>query len=140
MPKNMISVSQCYPMDRESLWSWLTQSDKTAQWFGPFRTEGERLFVTMIQEETQPEMEGRILEQEAPRWLKLKLGTDDSAWVISLELKEEAMGSSLHLEQAGTGTPEDDWIDAGWRFYLDCLLAAINDEAMPVFSDYAPSA
>lgn len=122
----------------EELWSWVTESDKTARWFGPFRFEGDRLFVTMIQEETQPEMEGRVLEHHRGERLTLKLGTDDSAWVIQLDVKPLASGSEISLSQDKTNSEQDPWIDAGWQFYLDCLLAATRDEPMPVFDDYAP--
>lgn len=133
-----IIVTGLIPLPPADSWRWLTQTDLTARWFGPFRFEGDRLFVTMIQEDNTPEMEGRVLAKQTHERLTLKLGTDDSAWVIDVFLEPARGGTLLRLEQAASGRQEDDWISAGWHFYLDCLLAAINHQPMPRFDDYAP--
>lgn len=133
-----IIVTGQIPLTPADTWRWLTMSDLTARWFGPFRFEGERLFVTLIQEDSQPEMEGRVLAKQTNERLTLKLGTDESAWVIDLLLEPSPGGTLLRLEQAATGSSQDRWISAGWHFYFDCLLAAIKQQAMPLFEDYAP--
>lgn len=137
--ENSIVVARRIPRFPSVTWDWLTSSDLVAQWFGPFEAEGDVLFVTMMQEEGKPRMEGRILQCRPKEYLQLKLGTDDTAWVIELSLEAIEEESQLTLKQAKTGSDEDAWIDAGWQFYLDCLLAAVNKTAAPSFRDYAPA-
>ncbi len=136
--KAVFRLSRKLPISRPEAWTWLTVSDQTKKWYGPFRKEQEKLFVTMLQEEGQPEMEGRILACEEESVLILKLGTADDAWIIQLDLVDGDDGSVITLTQDKTGTDADPWIEAGWSFYLDCLLAAILHTPLPLFEDYAP--
>jgi hypothetical protein len=33
--------------------------------------------------------------------------------------------------------PEDPWLEAGWNFYLDNLVAMTQGKPLPKFEDYA---
>ena len=89
-------------------------------------------------EEGRPEVEGRILQCKSKELIELKLGTTEDSWIIKLVLNEVLDGTKVTLYQDKTGTKIDPWIEAGWVFYLDCLLAAVNKTVMPMFEDYAP--
>lgn len=131
-------ISKKLPLKVNEAWTWITESSKTEKWYGPFRVEGDALFTKLIQEEGQPEVEGRILDCKPNETLKLKLGTTDDSWIIELKVDESKEESIVKLIQDKTGTEMDPWIEAGWVFYLDCLEAAILEKPMPVFDNYAP--
>ncbi len=131
--QDMITIQRQLPLGPMQAWDWLTDSARTALWYGPFRLEGDRLFVRLMHEEGQPEAEGRLLSMIPGRELRLQLG-----WEVTLTLDEIPGGSLIRLRQAKTGTADDPWIEAGWSFYLDCLLAAIRGDKAPDFKDYHP--
>lgn len=136
--QDQIIVKRVLPGPRGLAWAWLTDSDKTAKWYGPYRAEGDQLFVTLIHEEGQPVAEGRILSAVPESELKLQLGPDN-AWIIHLALEEVPGGTQITLTQDKTGSDDDSWIVASWSFYLDCLLAAQAGRPAPKFEDYAPA-
>ena len=125
------------PMSRTQAWAWFTDSSRTVKWFGPYRLEGEKFFVRMVQEEGQPEVEGRLVACENERMIRMRMGTDESAWEVQVELEDIPDGTRLTLSQAWTGGPDDPWLEAGWNFYLDCLIAATEGKTLPLFPDYA---
>ena len=58
----------------EELWSWITDSDRTARWYGPWSGEGRvgaTIQVTMASEEGSPTMRMRITECSRPHRLGL---------------------------------------------------------------------
>ena len=58
----------------EELWSWITESDRTARWYGPWSGEGRvgaTIQVTMASEEGSPTMGMRITECSRPHRLGL---------------------------------------------------------------------
>lgn len=138
MKNNKFEIIKTIPRDINETWSWISESDKTEKWYGPFRVEGDVLYTTLIQEEGRPEVEGRILQCKSKELIELKLGTTEDSWIIKLVLNEVLDGTKVTLYQDKTGTKIDPWIEAGWVFYLDCLLAAVNKTVMPMFEDYAP--
>ena len=126
-----------FAMPRAELWGWLTDTAKTALWYGPYQREGGRLFITMIHEEGQPTVEGTLLGHEDQRMLHLRAGTEESDFDYRVELEDIPDGSRVTLRQTLHGTPDDPWFEAGWNFYLDCLVHAIQGMPAPVFEDYA---
>ncbi len=139
MEKNAkLALSRELPLSRAEAWAWLSDNGRLAKWYGTWRLEGDRLFIRLLQEEDQPEMEGRLTAYVDERMLQVKMGTDDAAWVVRVGLEDAGAGTLLTLSQDLTGGPDDPWLEAGWNFYLDCLVAATQNKALPKFADYAP--
>ena len=131
-----ITVSRHLPLSRRAAWEWLTDSGKTAKWYGPYTLQGGRLTIRLIQEEGQPEAQGELLRYEQESLLLLRIGPAEAPWDVTVRLDSAPGGSLVTISQPGIGKEEDPWIIAGWSFYLDCLLAAVNGEAAPKFEDY----
>ncbi|GAB2537358.1 SRPBCC domain-containing protein [Brachybacterium huguangmaarense] len=123
-----IAIPRRLDGDVEDTWAWLTDPDRTAQWFGcgsgdPASGEVQ---VQLAAEEGAPMSTSTIHACEAPH--RLVLGTGPG-WVVTLTV-EEAGGADG--EDAGILTLSQDMDDPefaamvgpGWEFYLDRLEAA----------------
>lgn len=130
------------PGTAADLWPWITSSEHTEQWFGPFERVSEtEVAVTMTAEEPGPPMTVTITRCEAPRLLDL----DTGIWQLALEVGD----GYISLFQTISSVEEAGAIGAGWEFYMDRLasafhggdVAAINFEAdyFPAMKDYFES-
>lgn len=135
-----LRVSTELTISRSETWQWLTDSSRTAKWYGPYRQEGDRLFITMIHEEGQPTVEGRLLDYEEGRLLHLRAGEGVDGFAYQVALQEIPGGTRVTLTQPSISAEMDPWYEAGWRFYLDCLKHAVEGRPAPKFEDYAPQA
>jgi uncharacterized protein YndB with AHSA1/START domain len=124
------------------VWASLTESERTAQWFGPWSgrgAPGETIEVTMSAEEGAPSSPARIEACESPRHLRIAMDDSHGSWLLEAELAERGGRTTLtftqHLkDDAGTGS-----IGPGWEYYLDRLVAARDGSPMPEFGDYYPA-
>lgn len=123
------------PATASDLWLWITVSELTEQWFGPFvRISDTEVAVTMTAEEPGPPMNVAIIRCEAPRHLDL----DTGIWQLFLEVGE----GYISLFHAVENAEEAAAIGPGWEFYLDRLAAAFNGgdvESIDFESDYYPA-
>lgn len=131
-------VTRTFRAPIEDVWASVTESDRTARWFGPWKGDGRpggTIQFQMVQEEGAPWSEARIEACEPPR--RLALHSD----VAHLELLLSTVdgGTQLRLVHHLPGTDGVGEFGPGWEFYLDALLASRDDTAMPVFDDYYPS-
>lgn len=123
------------PGTAEELWSFLTESEKTALWFGPFeRSAEDTVLVTMTAEEPGPPMSVRITQCDAPHELVL----DTGMWVLSLKVGD----GFVALYQDVASADEVAAIGPGWEFYMDRLAAAVTGgsvDAVDFEADYFPA-
>lgn len=123
------------PGTAAQLWSYLTISEKTALWFGPFeRVSDTGVAVTMTAEEPGPPMTVRITECGAPHVLKL----DTGIWQLDLAVGDGFIALYQDIE---TGE-EAASIGPGWEFYMDRLAAAVRGDpvaAIDFEADYFPA-
>ncbi|MEJ5998969.1 hypothetical protein [Corynebacterium sp. H130] len=123
------------PGTAEELWAWITVSERTEKWFGPFeKTSDTTVAITMTAEEEGPAMPASITLCEAPHTLTL----DTEMWVLHLEVAD----GHISLFQTIDAAEEAGAIGAGWEFYLDCLAAAFHGEdvaAIDFEADYFPA-
>jgi uncharacterized protein YndB with AHSA1/START domain len=124
------------------VWASLTESDRTARWFGPWEGEagaGHMIKIQMLFEDEAPWVEARIEACEPPTRLALSTINEHGSWHLELLLSEEDDQTRVrlvhHLESAeGVGE-----VGAGWEYYLDLLVAARTGTPKPDFGDYYPS-
>jgi uncharacterized protein YndB with AHSA1/START domain len=124
------------------VWASITESDRTARWFGPWESDagpGRTVKVQLLFEEGTPWFDLRIDACEAPRRLAVSSLDESGAWHLELLLSEADGGTELrfvqHLEtEDGIGE-----IGPGWEFYLDLLVASRDGTTAPSFDDYYPS-
>ncbi|MDU0479884.1 hypothetical protein QVA66_11665 [Staphylococcus chromogenes] len=132
------------PGSAAELWPYVSESEKTALWFGPFATDPATgsVAVSMTAEEAGPPMDVTIVECDAPRRLKL----DTGIWVLELEVTDGA----ITLFHSVDSPEEAAAIGPGWEFYLDRLAAAVAGASVadidfeadyfPAMSEYFTSA
>ncbi|MBQ1049068.1 SRPBCC family protein [Micromonospora sp. C51] len=125
----------------DDVWASLTESERTARWFGPWEGDagpGRTVRVQMAMEEDAPWSDLRIDACEPPRRLAVSMRDEYGHWVLELLLTSHGERTELrfvhHLDDA-TGIGE---VGPGWEYYLDCLVAARDDAALPSFDDYHP--
>ncbi|WP_424465714.1 SRPBCC domain-containing protein [Pseudoclavibacter helvolus] len=132
----------------EELWSWLSVSEKTAQWIGPWEFLDEakgQIGLQLVAEEGAPASGATVLRCAPPSLLELR--TEDAAgtWHLRVTLTADPARDSsdgdtgstvLVFEHFDVPTEQAKDITAGWNFYLDTLLAAMGGLDKPAFEDY----
>ncbi|MEU4689451.1 SRPBCC family protein [Actinoplanes sp. NPDC023714] len=124
------------------VWASLTESDRTARWFGPWEGDaapGRTIKVQMIQEEGRPWMDMTVDACEAPRRLALSAVDEYGAWHLDMILTETAGVTEMRFTQHLTGDENVGEVGPGWEFYLDALVAAHDGAPLPDFNDYFPA-
>lgn len=126
----------------DDVWASLTESGRTARWFGPWQGDaapGHTVKVQMALEDGEPWMDMTIEACEPPRRLALSSVDEHGSWHLELELAETAGVTELRFTQHGVKPDEVGSVGPGWEYYLDALVAAREDRPLPSFDDYYPA-
>lgn len=141
-------LTRVFPLPVEEVWASVTESARTALWFGPWEGDGRpggTVRVRMVFEEQEPWIELRVEACEAPHRLLVSAVDEAGGWNLELRLKTTTVGT------AGAGGTELEFIQhrdtreglgeigAGWEFYLDLHSASLDGTPKPVFEDYYPA-
>jgi uncharacterized protein YndB with AHSA1/START domain len=128
----------------EDVWASLTEPERTARWYGPWRGEaapGRTIKVQLLFEDQAPWMEMRIDACEPPRRLAVSGMEEFGSWQMEVLLSEADGETELrfvhHLDRDAEAQVGD--IGPGWEFYLDMFVAAREGSARLDFDDYYPS-
>jgi uncharacterized protein YndB with AHSA1/START domain len=124
------------------VWASLTDSDRTARWYGPWEGDaapGRTIKVQMIHEEGKPWMDMTIDACEAPHHLAISAGDENDRWLLRMDLAEAAGVTELRFTQHLTTTDGVGDLGPGWEFYLDAMVAARDEQPAPVWDDYYPA-
>lgn len=118
-----------FDLPAEQVWAMISESDRTALWFGTFAGDPDEGHVTVSMnaegdDNTTP-IRYTIDRCEPPRLLRVSSSTDDGAWDLELRVEPMGSGSSMTLSHLVTDTASIDSIGPGWEYYLDRLAAAI---------------
>ncbi|MFI9167903.1 SRPBCC family protein [Streptomyces lincolnensis] len=135
-------LTRTYRASADDVWASVTEPERTARWFGPWRGEagpGRTVEVQMAFEESAPWCPMRIEACEPPR--RLAVSTEDEAgfWSLELLLAETAGVTELRLIHHLTSTEPLGTTGPGWEYYLDMLTAAREGGPQPDFEDYYPA-
>ena len=126
----------------EDVWASLTEPDRTARWYGRWAgraTPGQSVRVQMAFEEGEPWSTMRIDACEPPRRLALSARDESGTWRLELLLARRDDRTELRFVQHLDTVEGVGEIGPGWEYYLDRLVAAHHDTAMPSFDDYYPA-
>jgi uncharacterized protein YndB with AHSA1/START domain len=133
-------VSRTFRAAIADVWASVTESDRTARWFGAWKGDaapGRMIKVQMGFEEQAPWLDKRIDVCEPPR--RLVLSNEDGSMRIELRLAYADGLTELQLvHHLDPGDEVGDY-GPGWEYYLDMLAAARDDTATPSFDDYYPA-
>lgn len=124
---------------REDVWAWLTESSRTALWFGPWeRLADDTIRVTMSFEEGAPASDMSVEACEPPRRLAVRT-IGEMQWPLDVHLDEKDGSTVLVLVHSCETTDGVGDIGPGWEYYLDMFVAAGHGDPLPTFDDYYPS-
>jgi uncharacterized protein YndB with AHSA1/START domain len=139
---NDLVVTRTFRAPIADVWASLTESDRTARWFGPWKGEagaGNTIQVQMIHEEGQPWMDLTIDACEPPSRLAISGSEEAGGWHMDMVLAERDGLTELRFTHHLTSTEGAGEIGPGWEFYLDALVASRDGQPAPVFDDYYPA-
>ena len=139
---NDLVLTRTFRAPVDDVWASLTDSERTARWFGPWQGDaapGRAIKVQMVLEEGKPWMDMTIDACEPPRRLGLSTVDEHGSWVLEMTLTEREGVTELRFTQHLAGAEGVGEIGPGWEFYLDALVAAREDQPAPTFDDYYPS-
>lgn len=137
-------LTRTYRAPVDDVWASVTESDRTARWFGPWTGEpgpGRIIKVQMAFEDEQPWMDMTIDTCDPPRLLGISAIDDSGAWRLELELTEIDGGTELrfvHHLLTEAEIAQVSHVGPGWEYYLDMLGAARLGAPPPDFADYFP--
>ncbi|OLF05709.1 ATPase [Actinophytocola xinjiangensis] len=135
-------LSRTYRAPVEDVWASVTESERTARWFGPWEGDaapGNVIRVRMDHEDQTPWCDLRVDACEPPHRLALSMSDAAGDWHIELLLAHDAGQTELRLvfhldDTAGLGET-----GPGWEYYLDMLTASRSGRPLPDFAEYYPS-
>jgi uncharacterized protein YndB with AHSA1/START domain len=136
---NDLVLTRTFRAPIDDVWASLTESERTARWFGAWEGTGPAIKVQMAHEEGQPWMDMTIDACEPPRRLAISAGEANDRWRLEMVLSESAGVTELRFTQHLTTTENVGEVGPGWEYYLDALVAARDDRPQPSFDDYYPS-
>lgn len=132
-----LEITRTITADRADVWASLTESDRTALWFGPWeRLSDSEIRVKMAFEEGAPWMDMNVDACESPERLAV---STTGGWELEVVLTENSEGTDLTLLQHRLDTDGIGEIGPGWEYYLDMLIASRDGLALPKFDDYYPA-
>ncbi|MFD8222824.1 SRPBCC family protein [Streptomyces massasporeus] len=135
-------LTRTYRASADDVWASVTEPERTARWFGPWRGEaapGRTIEVQMAYEESAPWFPARIDACEPPRRLAVSTQEEAGSWSLELLLSETEGATEVRLIHHLTSTDQLGSIGPGWEYYLDMLTASRTDGPRPDFEDYYPS-
>ncbi|MEV6323366.1 SRPBCC family protein [Nocardia sp. NPDC051787] len=142
--KDLVLV-RTYRAPIEDVWASVTESDRTARWFGPWEGEaapGRTIKVQMAFEDEQPWNEWHIDACEPPHRLAVSAIDEHGSWRLDLTLSESAGTTELrftHHLRTDTEIAQLPHVGPGWEYYLDMLGAARAQTDRPDFDAYYPA-
>ncbi len=135
-----LELSRTFHAPREDVWASLTESDRTARWYGPWERLSENAVrVQMVHEDGEPWSEMTVDACAEPTHLAVSMPEDEGGWKLEVILDESGGTTILHLVHHLTGTAGVGDIGPGWEYYLDMLIASRDRRPMPKFDDYYPA-
>ena len=126
----------------EDVWASVTESDRTARWFGPWEGDavpGGTIKVQMAYEDETPWIDMHVDACDPPRRLALSATDDHGNWRIELLLSVDNGSTQLRFIQHLDTEEQIGEIGPGWEYYLDMLVAARDGSPQPDFADYYPA-
>ncbi|MFD1814294.1 SRPBCC family protein [Rhodococcus gannanensis] len=134
-------IDRTFPEPVDEMWAAITESDRTATWFGPWTgtaAPGNTIRVQMRFEDGEPWMDMTIEECERPTRYVLSSSDDFGSWLMEMQVAAEPDGCRVrliqHLDSASVALAAD--TGPGWEYYLDLLVAARSRGPRPDFDGY----
>ncbi|WP_061294879.1 SRPBCC family protein [Herbidospora cretacea] len=135
-----LHLTRTFKASAADVWASVTESDRTARWFGPWRGDADPMIqVQLTSEEGAPWTDMRVEACEPPRRLAISSVDDHGTWHLELFLTEADGVTELLFVQHLTDVTGVADIGPGWEFYLDALVASREGAPKPEWDDYYPA-
>jgi uncharacterized protein YndB with AHSA1/START domain len=135
-------VSRTFRAPIEDVWASVTESDRTARWFGAWQGDagpGRMIKMQMAFEDNAPWFDARIDACEPPRRLAVSMSDGSGDQRIELLLSHADGRTELRLVHHLDTTEGTGEMGPGWEYYLDMLVASRDGLPTPSFDDYFPA-
>ncbi|GAQ60474.1 SRPBCC family protein [Streptomyces scabiei] len=135
-------LTRTYAAPASDVWASVTEPERTARWFGPWRGEaapGRTIEVRMTFEESAPWFPMRIEACEPPHRLAVSTQDEAGSWSLELLLTESEGVTELRLVHHLVPPDAVGSIGPGWEYYLDMLTTAREGGPRPEFEGYYPA-
>ena len=139
---NDLVVSRTFRAPIEDVWASVTEPERTARWFGPWKGDagpGRTIQMQMAYEERAPWFDVVIEACDPPERLAVSMGDDNGTQRVELLLSHTDGRTELRLVHHLAATDAVGEMGPGWEYYLDMLVAARDGSATPSFDDYYPA-
>ncbi|QPK84112.1 SRPBCC domain-containing protein [Corynebacterium qintianiae] len=136
-----LMLSRDVPVDAAAAWTFLTNPEKTALWYGHWVGTGELdkpVRISMAFENGDNIVEMIPTECDRPSRLRL-VSQGGFAWDVAFDLTQEAEGTKILFTHYDVDLDQLHEIGPGWEFYLDRLVGAVVDKRMPAWDAYFPA-
>lgn len=133
-------LERTYQAPIEDVWSSITESERTARWFGSWSGDarpGNVIEVSMLFEEGDNVSTIKILDCDAPHYLALSTQNDAIGdWHLEIRLREVDSTTTLTLVHHLSDDIPVGYVGPGWDYYLDMLTASRDNQPLPNWDDY----
>jgi uncharacterized protein YndB with AHSA1/START domain len=139
---NDLVVSRTFRAPIEDVWASVTESDRTARWFGAWEGDaapGRMIKMQMAYEDQAPWFDVRIDVCDPPRRLAVSMNDESGNRRIELLLSHTDGRTELRLLHHLEPTDGIGEFGPGWEYYLDMLVATRDGSPTPSFDDYYPA-
>lgn len=129
-----LAVTRTFRAPIEDVWASITEPERTARWYGPWRGNarpGAEVEIQMAYEENAPWFKMRIDACEPPRRLAVTQIDPTENWVLELLLTPNGDYTELQLIQRNVPREHVGSIGPGWEYYLDKLVASRESRTLP---------
>lgn len=123
----------------DDVWASIVESDRLSRWFGTWSGDPSTgtVSVTMNAEaEPMPPAPFEIQACEPPRLLSVSATDAYGSWRLEAQLTEADGETSLVLTQRDVDPDTVAETGPGWEWYLDRLVAAVDESRMPSLEDF----
>ena len=132
-------LSRTFTAAIEEVWASVTESERLGRWFGTWTGDpaSGSVMVTMNAEpESAPAERFDIQACEPPRLLSVSAINAYGSWELTVELSTGGGTTTLVLRQDEVDAGSLPETGPGWEWYLDRLVAAMADQALPTIEDF----
>lgn len=126
----------------DDVWASVTESERTARWFGPWRGKpgaGRTIELQLGFEDGTPWSKVTINACEPPHHLDVTTSDEAGSWHLELFLTEADGTTELTLLHHRPDTDGVGDFGPGWEYYFDMLVASREDQPLPDFDSYFPA-
>jgi uncharacterized protein YndB with AHSA1/START domain len=139
---NDLILTRTFRAPIEDVWTSVTKSESTERWFGRWEGDagpGKTVRLKMVFEKGDAWTNVHIDRCEPPSHLAVTTEDAHGKWSLEVTLKQAGDTTTMtFVHHLGDRSMVGE-VGPGWEYYLDMLVAARADAALPSFDDYYPS-